>query len=229
MNGAYVKRCIPVKSEELKWIKVPLPTDTNHFVTLVAGGRIFQEKSEIFQVDSSITSLESGIWDIPMIGGERIDVEYQLQQIVSGIEVTAVSFEGIHITSLTGDLYEIQTRHEDDLCHGNYFYDKNNFHPSGCLPDSAFFVVRTAALRDFEESVNGTTQRPEIPVQTRERNTLLTIIAALCKEAKLDYTKHAKTAGLIQSMAEKMGLSIGESTIEGHLKKITDAVASRMK
>ena len=57
----------------------------------------------------------------------------------------------------------------------------------------------------------------------------MTIIAVLCKEAKLDYAKAAKTAGLIQSTAAGMGLSIGETTIEGHLKKIPNALATRMK
>jgi hypothetical protein len=70
---------------------------------------------------------------------------------------------------------------------------------------------------------------PEKPLGTTERNTLLTIIAALCKEAKIDYTKPAKAAGLIQSTAALMQVSIGETTIEGHLKKIPDALATRMK
>ena len=69
----------------------------------------------------------------------------------------------------------------------------------------------------------------EIPLQRRERNTLLTIVAALCKEAKIDYTKPSKAASMIQSTAVEMGLSIGESTIEGHLKKIPDALETRMK
>ncbi|WP_292934528.1 hypothetical protein [Noviherbaspirillum sp.] len=67
------------------------------------------------------------------------------------------------------------------------------------------------------------------PVRTRERNTLLSIIAALCKEAKLDYSKPSKTAGLIRDMAARMGVDLGESTIEGHLKKIPDALETRMK
>jgi hypothetical protein len=67
------------------------------------------------------------------------------------------------------------------------------------------------------------------PLLTIERNTLLTVIAVLCKEAKLDYAKAAKTAGLIQSTAAGMGLSIGETTIEEHLKKIPNALATRMK
>jgi hypothetical protein len=67
------------------------------------------------------------------------------------------------------------------------------------------------------------------PIDTRERNTLLTIISALCNEAKIPYDKPAKAAGMIQSTATKMGVSIGETTIEGHLKKIPDALATRMK
>lgn len=66
-------------------------------------------------------------------------------------------------------------------------------------------------------------------LKTIERNTLLTIIAVLCKEAKLDYTKHAKSAGLIMNMAATLDISIGETTIEGYLKKIPNALATRMK
>ena len=67
------------------------------------------------------------------------------------------------------------------------------------------------------------------PLGTRERDTLLTIIAVLCKEAKLDYTKAAKTAGLIRSTAATMDVSIGETTIEGHLKKIPNALGTHTK
>jgi hypothetical protein len=67
------------------------------------------------------------------------------------------------------------------------------------------------------------------PMTIRERNTLLTIIAVLCKDAGYDYTKAAKTAGLIQSTAAGMGVSIGETTIENHLKKIPDALGARTR
>lgn len=68
-----------------------------------------------------------------------------------------------------------------------------------------------------------------LSLHPKVQTTLLTIIAILCKEAKLDYKKPAKTAGLIRGMADQMGISIGETTIEGHLKKIPDAVEGRMK
>ena len=69
----------------------------------------------------------------------------------------------------------------------------------------------------------------EKPLSTRERNTLLTIIAVLCKEAEIDYTKAAKAAALIQGTAATLGVNIGETTIEEHLKKIPDALERRMK
>jgi hypothetical protein len=95
-----------------------------------------------------------------------------------------------------------------------------------------YLRVERTALEEFRES-NPTVIGaflPEVkPLATRERDTLLTIIAVLCKEAKLDYTKHAKIAGLIQSTAATMGVAIGETTIEGHLKKIPNALVTRMK
>ena len=63
----------------------------------------------------------------------------------------------------------------------------------------------------------------------RERETLLTIIAVLCKQAGVDFTKAAKSAVSIQSTAHQMGLSLGETTIEKHLKNIPDALTGRMK
>jgi hypothetical protein len=72
-------------------------------------------------------------------------------------------------------------------------------------------------------------EKPEDPpLRTRERNTLLSIIAILCGEAKYDYTRPAKVASLIKKKAEEMGLTIGESTIESHLKRIPDALEVRM-
>ena len=67
------------------------------------------------------------------------------------------------------------------------------------------------------------------PLSTKERNTLLAIIAVLCKEAKLDYTMASKTADLIVNTAAGMGVSIGETTIRDYLKKIPDALGTRIK
>lgn len=72
-------------------------------------------------------------------------------------------------------------------------------------------------------------ERQDRPLLTRERDTLLSTIAVLCQEAKIDYAKPSKAAGLIQSTAAMMGVSIGETTLKNHLKRIPDALATRMK
>lgn len=102
--------------------------------------------------------------------------------------------------------------------------------PHGITLDMVFkngMVTLSEVVRFEEQQMEP--QPLDKPLQTRERNTLLSIIAVLCKEAKIDYTRSAKAAGYIQSTASLMGLSLGESTIEGHLKKVDDALASRMK
>jgi hypothetical protein len=92
-------------------------------------------------------------------------------------------------------------------------------------------VVTLEELAFVERALSASSERGNPPkdIATRERNTLLTIIAALCNEAGIDFSKPAKAAGVIQSTAAKMGVSIGETTIEGHLKKIPDALEARMK
>ena len=66
-------------------------------------------------------------------------------------------------------------------------------------------------------------------LSAKERNTLLTIIAVLCKEAKFDYRTASKTADFIESTAASMGVSISKRGIEGHLKKIPDALGTRTR
>lgn len=91
------------------------------------------------------------------------------------------------------------------------------------------FDVNPSAVGTKKDDTNKACLPSDKPLSNRERDTLLAIIAVLCKEAKIPYDKPAKAAGLIQSTATGMGVSIGESTIEGHLKKIPDALATRMK
>lgn len=73
------------------------------------------------------------------------------------------------------------------------------------------------------------TSRPEKPLGRTERHTLLTIIAVLCEEARLDYKTASKTSDLIENSAARMGISIGATSIRDHLKKIPNALGTRTK
>lgn len=69
----------------------------------------------------------------------------------------------------------------------------------------------------------------ETPLGNRERNTLLCILAAVCHEGGIDYTKAAKSAVAIQKAASEVGIVLAESTIESHLKRISGALDSRSR
>jgi len=66
------------------------------------------------------------------------------------------------------------------------------------------------------------------PLATRQRRTLLTIIAALCNRASIDYQGRG-TALRIKESTELIGTPIGDDTIRKLLDEIPDALETRMK
>lgn len=64
----------------------------------------------------------------------------------------------------------------------------------------------------------------ETPLKERERTTLLTLIAALAKEAGIDITKPSKAAGLIEDLTLQIDRRVSARAIENHLKKIPAAL-----
>ncbi len=67
------------------------------------------------------------------------------------------------------------------------------------------------------------------PLKDNERETLLVIIAALAKEARVDINKVSKAGDLIASMTQQLGANVGATTIETHIKKIPQALQNRTK
>jgi hypothetical protein len=64
---------------------------------------------------------------------------------------------------------------------------------------------------------------------TKERDTLLTIIATLAKEANIAIEQYGKSAQYISGLTAEMGAPVSKRTIEEHLKKIPNALDNRKK
>lgn len=86
-------------------------------------------------------------------------------------------------------------------------------------------VVRVERASDENPAV----KEREKPLGTSERNTLLTIIAALAKQAGIDVSKYGKSALSIAGWTDEIGAGVSKRAIEEHLKKIPDALEVRMK
>lgn len=86
-------------------------------------------------------------------------------------------------------------------------------------------VARVEATSDDKSAVQATDK----PLSTIERNTLLTIIAALAKYAKIDVKECGKSAQYISGLTDELGANVSKRAIEEHLKKIPTALEVRMK
>lgn len=75
-------------------------------------------------------------------------------------------------------------------------------------------------MEDVQAVATEMIQVRDKPLGTRERNVLLTIIAALSVEAKVDLKSPTKAAQIISKRIELLGGSISIRTIENHIKKI---------
>lgn len=103
-----------------------------------------------------------------------------------------------------------------------------DYFPASGLPADSVLVVRTAALRVFEQSVIGAPKGEDKPLTTTERNTLLTIIAALCDYSAIKIEERG-TVSQIAKLTEEIGAAVSDDTVRRWLKAIPDALETRMK
>ncbi len=109
-------------------------------------------------------------------------------------------------------------------------------HPEGCEFSLAEFAGWACSIsweippelgEKIELATDAQQNKPdsiEKPLQTRERNNLLMIIAALAEIADIDISAPHKAAYVIAMHTELMGRSISQKTIANKLKEIPEAL-----
>jgi hypothetical protein len=152
--------------------------------------------------------------------------------LTNGPAVDLVFLDGPIVSREDGTMCQLQ----DHFANIEFFDKKKlkepwnnpeNYHPAGTLPSDSVFVVRTSALRKLEARISELDKAPEKPIERRERTTLLVIIAALAKLAKIDVAKPSSAAAAIESQTTLMGARVAARTIENHLRRISEALESR--
>lgn len=226
------------------------------------------DDKRFLNLSDEVTTLR-GVWYLPMIGNEKLDIEHQYQNLTDGPAVTLEGLDGAFVEGRDGQLCQLQESNEENayqpgsIAHlerlqqhiaekgikgakaesllnrhkeqRNEFLEKQrtrpakeNYYPAGGLPKDAVIVVRTEALREFEQSVNGAPNGPEKPIATSERNSLLTIIAALCEYSAIKPQERG-AASQIAKLTEEIGAVVSDDTVRRALAKIPDALETRMK
>lgn len=209
-----------------------------------------------------VNSIE-GVWDLPMLASEKIDVDFVYHQLIGGPYIELVGLDGTFVRR--GDVYcrLVESWDDNEYQKGSlaakkqlekwiannkvpkenikplwekfdadrkeYLAERDSrprhkdFYPAGGLPQDGVYVVRTAAIVDFLAAINETPAN-EKPLSTKERNSLLTLIAALCKEANYDLDKRGIAPSLAKA-TEELGKPLSDDTIRGILRQVKNNLA----
>lgn len=174
VNAAYGGMCVHVDPNELVWDDSTALLVSTPILYAPKGGRVWETDSIYYQVANHVIKLK-GIWDLPLTGGERIDVQREYQKLMSGPVVTEVSFNGVFVKNPSGVLYKIQTSIEPlvETFPVPSVYELEGFQPAVTLPAGRAFVIRSNAILDFIKYVNEGSPIAEKIIDSSEIDTQL--------------------------------------------------------
>lgn len=209
VNRAYGRSCRSVAFEEIEWEEIP-SLDGASTISVPVNGRLLFLGGGMFLVEDDVRELD-GVWDLPLIGGERVDVEHLFHTLNFGPERNAVSIEGVLVKSQGGEIIEVQDRkaHRPEDRVLVPFLNPKNFHPAGALPDGCEFVVRWESIEAFIAQIGDGKKVVEKPLQPRERETLLNIIAVMLEFLQNPRPGRTSETAVIAEMIENYGEKSG--------------------
>lgn len=121
-------------------------------------GSDLSEKEIIIDDYGDVETIE-GVFDLPMIGAEALDVHHRFMMLSDGPEITLQCLDGAFVTDGSGEHYQLQDRFSDMPSDELPSFERpkpfseRDYYPAGALPDDALWVVRTEALLDLERRI----------------------------------------------------------------------------
>lgn len=177
-NGADAKKGRLVQYEEVKWREFPQLDDCEYIKGLDGKINIVHKKTkplihipDALLIDDDVPAQEArwlrleeqvsrigGLWDLVMMGAERLDIEHLLLQEISGLSCTSINLEGVFL--INGDIWaNPQARFKDDKSKKD---EKNSFYPAGGLDQfDHILVVRQSSIIDFLAFLNNRDKKPK--------------------------------------------------------------------
>jgi hypothetical protein len=153
VNLGYGREVDIVPVESLQWEEFPHPSEPNTTIR-IPDGDIMNATQAMKIRETDTASQLSGVYDLPMIGGEKIQIEHYYQGATGGPPVGLVNIAGVFVQR-GGRTYQVLERWPSDDHHkrsnkGKPYLHIDWFFPSAQLPADSVIVVRTDALRELE-------------------------------------------------------------------------------
>ncbi len=243
VNIVKAKKVTFIKKEDIKYKRVrpknlPNMPEGGHFNVPINAQQQISRNLWVESIDSQVVSL-SGVWDLSMIGTEIFSIKQLYQQeISSNTEVKIPEAMSVYVKGAK-ESYELQLlltmeqyreQHNTPLVNGmrSKILDCALAYPASRLDELDHeLVVKVKEITRFIQSLEETPQE-EKPLTSNERNSLLVLIAALCKTDKVDWNQRG-IANYFVEITSLLGAPLSDDTIRTILNKIDPAVASRSK
>jgi hypothetical protein len=81
------------------------------YIQMVVGPRL--SNGQVIDLEDDIVTL-AGVYDLPMIGGERLDIEHKYQMLTDGPAVTLSNIDGAFVESSAGTICQLQESYDDN-------------------------------------------------------------------------------------------------------------------
>ena len=243
VNIVKAKKVTLIKKEDIKYRKVfpqnipSMPEGAYANVPINAKypiSRIYWVKS----IENKVKSL-SGVWDLPMIGTEKLSVKQLYQQeISSDIEVKVPEAMSVYVKGAE-ETYQLQLL----LTMAQYREQHNNLTVNGLKPKIAdcalaypasrldeldyVLVVRVKEVTRFIQSLEDSPQEDK-PLHDKERTKLLLLFGSMLKKANFDLNERG-IAGKIRRATESNNTPVSEQAIRDLLPYLRDTIELKQK
>ena len=147
VNYAYARRGSLISAEEARQIEFDF---LGQKIVVPSGVRIGDRW--VMELERDVMRL-TGVWDLPMIGGESLDAEHYYQTLTFGPAVELMSPAGVFVSG-QGYYWQLQDHfsqnpHFDQTKLKQPWADPQNFYAAGMLPNDAVYVIRPDSFRDL--------------------------------------------------------------------------------
>lgn len=213
----------------------------------------------------------TGVYDLPMIGGERLDIEHEYQNLTGGPAVTLLSLDGAFVEGRDGQMCQLQESNDDNeytagsnaqleslnqhiaangikgaeaelllnqhrerrkkfLKKTRTKPKKDNYYQAGGISRDAVIVVRTEALREFEQSINSATAHIEDNEKEKYLKQIASLAYLLTEKSNLYKQGSRPNASQIAEAVQAMLDALPDANKRGLGKSnIRDSISKGMK
>lgn len=226
VNSVPAKEGKIIPLSEVLFKEVPSIIDENVKIKLSDSKEYINEytKDKFYIKLEDRVFLLRGIYDIPLIGNDRVHIERIYYEQINKTELDYICLDGAFV-ECGNVIYQVQEYFEDgfikEMRERENHSRNDEYFPAGGLPDDAALVFRTNVLREFVESLSEKQQKSNKTAETVTKNNLMKMIITMAVDG-YGFNAHDPKSPIpkeISERAQNVGLKISDDTVRKWLRE----------